>query len=203
MDNLKLLIVDDEADNRLVLKTICRKLDGYEFKEACDGVEAVEAVESWKPHIVLMDIMMPNMDGFEASKIIKEKYPDTVIIVVTAILDDSLENKLSSIGVDIYIRKPIERDLILYKLESIGSTLRLKGGQPGTLSTKKAINLFTSDIRSFKTFFYIENTESIMDFGMWLFDQYNGKSQRASNKFNTVLEVFYKLMSQRQKKIKR
>ncbi|MDD5277978.1 MAG: response regulator, partial [Methylovulum sp.] len=78
MNDLKLLIVDDVEDNRLILKAICRKMDGFEIREACDGIEAIESVEEWHPHIILMDVMMPRFDGFEASKIIKARYAETV-----------------------------------------------------------------------------------------------------------------------------
>ncbi|MFA7501315.1 MAG: response regulator, partial [Sulfurimonas sp.] len=74
MEKLRLLIADDDEDNRLVLRATCRNLECFEIKDAVDGLEAVEIAESWHPHIILMDIMMPRMDGFEASKIIKERY---------------------------------------------------------------------------------------------------------------------------------
>lgn len=196
MNNLKLLIVDDCDDNRLVLKTICKKLENFEMQEAVDGINAIEIVEKWNPHIILMDIMMPNLDGFEASKIIKERYPEVVIIVVTAVNDSRMEDKMNQIGVDIYLQKPVDRKLIHYKLESIGSSLRSKLGQMKTSPKKSVLNPFNSDIRSFKTFFEITDEEAAMDFGMWLFDQFNGKLIPNSNHFNSVLDVFYKLMSQ-------
>ncbi|MCX6051480.1 MAG: response regulator [Campylobacterales bacterium] len=196
MDKLKLLIADDSEDNRLVLRAICRKLEGFEIRDAVDGLEAIEITQTWQPHIILMDIMMPKMDGFEASKIIKEQYPDVVIIAVTAVIDSRVEDNMSLIGVDIYIHKPVDRELIRYKLQSIAASLRVTLGKKNILSTKIALNPFNSDIRSFKTIFDILNAESMMDFGMWLFDQYNGKSIVASNKFDRAVEVFYMLMSQ-------
>ncbi|MDD2356413.1 MAG: response regulator [Thiovulaceae bacterium] len=194
MNKLRLLVVDDDEDNRLVLRAICRKMDCFEIKDAVDGVEAVEMARSWHPHIILMDIMMPNMDGFEASKIIKNECPETVIIVVTAVLDRRIQDNMSLIGNDIYIHKPIDRELLRYKLASIGASLRIKEGNSNSLSTKIALNPFNSNIRSFKTFFEITNTEAMMDFGMWLYDHYNGKLTTASSKFDRVLEIFYMLM---------
>lgn len=196
MNKLRLLIVDDSEDNRLVLKTICKKLEGFEIKDAVDGIDAVAMAESWQPHIILMDIMMPQLDGFEASRIIKAKHPEIVIIAVTAVSDSRVQENMKTIGVEIYLHKPVDRELIRYKLESIGSAIRSKLGTMKNPSPKKAHNPFNSDIRSFKTFFEITDTEAMMDFGMWLFDQYNGKASIASNKFDTVLNLFYKLMSQ-------
>jgi CheY-like chemotaxis protein len=197
MDKLRLLIADDDEDNRLVLRATCRNLEAFEIRDAADGVEAVEISESWEPHIILMDIMMPRMDGFEASKIIKERHPQTVIIAVTGVFDSRVEEKMSLIGIDIYIHKPIDRELIRFKLQSVASSFRLKQGHFKERSKKITLNPFNSDIPSYKTIFDIVDAEAMMEFGMWLFDRYNGKS--ASGKFDKVVELFYKLMSQGEK----
>ncbi|MDD3506629.1 MAG: response regulator [Sulfurimonas sp.] len=195
MEKLRLLIADDDEDNRLVLRATCRNLECFEIKDAVDGLEAVEIAESWHPHIILMDIMMPRMDGFEASKIIKERYPQTVIIAVTGVLDSRVEDKMSLVGVDIYINKPIDRELIRFKLQSIASSFRLKLGGFKDRNKKIILNPFNSDIPSYKTIFDIVDAEAMMEFGMWLFDRYNGKVTAVSSKFDKVIELFYKLMS--------
>ncbi|PNV84535.1 MAG: hypothetical protein C0627_00595 [Sulfurimonas sp.] len=196
MDKLRLLIADDDEDNRLVLRATCRNLEYFEIKDAVDGLEAVEIAESWEPHIILMDIMMPKMDGFEASKIIKERHPQTVIIAVTGVLDSRVEEKMGAIGIDIYIHKPIDRELIRFKLQSVASSFRLKQGGFKDRLKKITLNPFNSDIPSYKTIFDIIDAEAMMEFGMWLFDRYNGKSVAVSSKFDKVIELFYKLMSQ-------
>lgn len=195
MDKLRLLIADDDEDNRLVLRATCRNLEDFEIRDAVDGLEAVEIAESWHPHIILMDIMMPKMDGFEASKIIKERHPKTVIIAVTGVLDSRVEEKMSLIGIDIYIHKPIDRELIRFKLQSVASSFRMKLGGFKERSKKITLNPFNSDIPSYKTIFDIVDPEAMMEFGMWLFDRYNGKSTPMTNKFDKVIELFYKLMS--------
>ncbi len=196
MGKLKLLIVDDVEDNRLVLRSICRKLENFEIKEAEDGLEAVEMTQDWLPDIILMDVMMPKMDGYEASKIIKNLYPETVIIIVSAVTDPNMQKNMSEIGIDTYIHKPIDKELILFKLQSIGASLRLKQGKFKTLSRKNALNPFNSDIRSFRVIFDITDTESMMDFGMWLFDQCAGKDVVACGRLDLIIELFYKLMRQ-------
>ena len=196
MDNLRLLIVDDVEDNRLVLKAICRKLENFEIKEATNGLEAVEITQNWHPDIVLMDIMMPVMDGYEASKVIKKLHPEIVVIAVTAVIDPNMQKNMSEIGVDIYITKPIDKELILFKIQSIGSSMLLKQGEGKLLSKKDALNPFNSDIRSFKIIFDITDTESMMDFGMYLFDQYNARDVVACSKLDPIIELFYMLMRQ-------
>lgn len=194
MNKIRLLIADDDEDNRLVLKATCRSLENFEIKEAVDGIEAVETADSWHPHIIIMDIMMPKMDGVEASKIIKSKYPDTVIIAVTGVFDSHMQEQMSQTGVDIYIHKPIDRELIRFKLQSVESSFRLKEGSFKNRPKKITLNPFNSDIPSYKTIFDIIDTEAMMEFGMWLFDRYSGKT--ASGKFDKIVEVFYKIMKQ-------
>lgn len=203
MNNLKLLIVDDVEDNRLVLKAICRKLKNFEIKEAENGLEAIKVTENWQPDIILMDIMMPIMDGYEASKVIKKLHPEIVVIAVTAVLDPNMQKNMNEIGVDIYITKPIDKELILFKIQSIGSSILLKRGEGKSLSKKDALNLFNSDIRSFKTIFNIVDSESMMDFGMYLFDQYNTKDVVVCGRLDQIIELFYILMQQGTKNAQR
>jgi len=194
MGHLKLLIVDDVEDNRLVLKAICRKMEGFEIREAEDGIEAVETVESWRPHIVLMDIMMPRMNGVEASQIIKERYPDTVIMVITAMIDPQMEQNLASMGVAAYIHKPIDKELIRFKLQSFGALLRSKEGKYSKLSQKAAVNPFNTDIRHFKTVFEITDSDGMMDFGMWILSRCEERVSISCPKIDGALEFFYEVM---------
>lgn len=194
MDELKLLIVDDVEDNRLILKAICRKMDGFEVREACDGIEAIESVEEWHPHIILMDVMMPRLDGFEASKIIKGRYPETVIMVVTAVMDPHMETNMAQIGVGTYIHKPIDKELIRFKLKSFGDLIRSKEGSFKKLSPKATLNPFCDDIRHFKTIFDIGDAEAMMDFGTWILSQCEHRMTTSCHRVNSTLELLYELM---------
>jgi CheY-like chemotaxis protein len=196
MEDLRLLIVDDVEDNRLVLKAICRKMEGFEIKEAVDGVDAITVCETWHPHIVLMDVMMPNLDGFEASKVIKSRFPETVIIVVTAVIDPQMEANMAAIGVAAYVHKPIDKELIRFKLQSFGAFLRSKDGIHTKLSSKEALNPFCSDVRHFKTIFDINDAEGMMDFGVWVLSRCEDRQSRSSSKVDPMIELFYELMRQ-------
>ena len=196
MENLRLLIVDDIEDNRLVLNAICRKMEGFDIKEAVDGVDAITVCETWHPHIILMDVMMPNLDGFEASKVIKARFPETVIIVVTAVIDPQMEANLAAIGVAAYIHKPIDKELIRYKLQSFGAFLRSKDGVHTKLSAKEALNPFCPDVRHFKTIFDINDAEGMMDFGVWVLSRCEERRSGTSSKVDPMIELFYELMRQ-------
>lgn len=192
MGKVKILIVDDMDVNRFVLTNICEKLNNIEIREAENGIEAVNTVEQWHPDMILMDIMMPKMDGFEASKVIKMRYPSTMIIAITAMVDSSMEKNFASIGVFTYIHKPIDKELILFKLKSFCELIRSHNGKFKELSNVNALNPFTTDIRRLKTVFDIDDSESMMDFGMWIL----GKVAVSCYKVDMALELFYAIMRQ-------
>ena len=89
----KILVVDDEA---LLVKGIRFNLqnDGYEVMTGCDGVEAVELAMSQRPDLIVLDVMMPRMDGLQACSKIRE-FSDVPIILLTAKADDMDKLKLA------------------------------------------------------------------------------------------------------------
>ncbi|HEX5624208.1 MAG TPA: response regulator [Sulfuricurvum sp.] len=200
MEHLKLLIVDDVEDNRLVLRAICRRIEGFDIFEAVDGRDAVDQCETLRPHIVLMDIMMPRLDGFQASKLIKERYPDTVIMAVTAVIDPKMEENMASIGVAAYIRKPIDKDLIRLKLQSYAGAFSMGGQEKKLLGHKPALNPFSDEIRAFKTIFDIHTIEAIMDFGVWLLMRFECAHASVCTNIDMIIELLYALLHQEIKK---
>ena len=105
----RILVVDDVADNRLLLRELLRPL-GFEIREAENGVDAIAIFAEWSPHAVLMDMRMPVMDGYEATRRIKttEAGRDTPVIAVTAsAFKDSMEEILGT-GVSAYLLKPFQ-----------------------------------------------------------------------------------------------
>ncbi len=107
----RLLVVDDNAANRKLLVRLFEPL-GFEVKEASDGEQAVEVWDSWSPHLIWMDMRMPGMDGYEATRRIKAttKGQATVIIALTAsALEEDREIILSE-GCDDYVRKPFREE---------------------------------------------------------------------------------------------
>lgn len=123
MSRLKLLIVDDSEMNRYLLGVICQDLKEYEIHEAIDGQDAVDKCDELHPDIILMDIMMPRLDGFQASKQIMQRYPDSIIIAVTTMSELDIEEKISGAGMVSYIRKPIDKDELCNELRSHTKTL--------------------------------------------------------------------------------
>ncbi|HEY5510348.1 MAG TPA: PAS domain S-box protein [Prolixibacteraceae bacterium] len=111
MTAYRILVVDDKSDNLKVAGTLL-KLVGFETEEAVNGLEAIEKFESWSPHLILMDMRMPVMDGYEATRRIKstEKGRKTPIIALTASTFEDELKKIEALGMQGYIRKPFSED---------------------------------------------------------------------------------------------
>jgi CheY-like chemotaxis protein len=107
----RVLLVDDVPANLVLLREMLGPI-GFELKEACNGLEALEMFESWEPHAILMDMRMPIMDGYEASRIIKTSPRGalTYVIALTASAFEDYKEKVMETGVDLYMRKPFQTD---------------------------------------------------------------------------------------------
>ena len=113
MDAPKILIVDDEPDIVAFLSYNLRS-KGYTIATAGDGAEAIRTARSFRPDLILMDVMMPVKDGISAVKELRQ-HPDfenTSIILLTALTDEKSEIEGLRIGADDYIAKPIKPDLL-------------------------------------------------------------------------------------------
>ena len=109
----KLLTVDDKEINRQLLIKLLSPL-GFEMKEASNGKEAIAIWNEWEPHLIWMDMRMPVMDGYEATKHIKStsKGNDTAVIAVTASVFEEEKAIVLSVGCDDFIRKPFAEHTI-------------------------------------------------------------------------------------------
>jgi len=127
----RILVVDDIQTNRSLLTAILRPL-GFEVREAGDGEEALEVYRQWSPSAVLMDMRMPVMDGYEATRRIRaaETGRHTPIIAVTASAFDDLRDQVMAVGVDIYLRKPFRSDELLEALEQCLGLRYVVEGRP-------------------------------------------------------------------------
>ncbi len=119
----RLLIVDDVPDNLFLVRTILEE-EGYEIVTSSNGQEALEIIETEPPDLVLLDVMMPVMDGYEVTRRMRamKDLPFIPILLITA-YDRANAVKGLDLGADEFIRKPIEADELLARVRSL---LRLK-----------------------------------------------------------------------------
>ncbi|MCC5615220.1 PAS domain S-box protein [Nostoc sp. CHAB 5836] len=133
----RILVVDDSTDSRLVLMKILTSI-GFAVQEAANGIEAIALWQTWQPHLILMDMRMPIMDGYEATRTIKTReetsIPNlncagsatlmqpqitnckTIIIALTANAFEEQREAMALAGCDDYINKPFREEQLLEKL---------------------------------------------------------------------------------------
>lgn len=113
----RILVVEDNLTNRLLLVKLLSSL-GFKVREAENGQEAVAMWESWEPHLIWMDMRMPVMNGYEATKHIKASFKGqaTVIIALTASAFEEQRQAISSAGCDDFVRKPFREENLLAKI---------------------------------------------------------------------------------------
>jgi len=112
-----ILVVEDQEDNRQILRDLLT-FSGYEIAEATNGAEALDAIAMRRPDLILMDIQLPIMDGYEATRRIKAD-PATraiPIIVVTSYALSGDEAKARAAGSDDYVAKPYSPRALLAKI---------------------------------------------------------------------------------------
>jgi CheY-like chemotaxis protein len=113
-----LLLVEDNEDNRIIYCTVLRHL-GYNVLEAQDGVQAVELARSARPDLILMDISIPRMDGWEATRLLRGD-PRTSAIPIIALTAHALADdraRASQVGFSSYLAKPIEPRVVVAEIQ--------------------------------------------------------------------------------------
>ena len=113
----KILVVEDEADNRRIMRDLLANA-GYEVIEAVTGDEGVARAEAEEPDLILMDIRLPNLDGFEVTRTIKSKpaLKDIPVIAVTSHAMSEDNAKAMEAGCDAYFSKPVSPRTLLDKI---------------------------------------------------------------------------------------
>lgn len=115
MDDIRLLLVDDEEDfiKALAERLNLRDLAGH---TAFNGSQALAYVEQNEPHVMVLDLRMPGIDGMEVLRTVRRKYPLMQVIVHTAHGNDLDEAEAWQLGIYDYLRKPVEIDLLIERI---------------------------------------------------------------------------------------
>jgi len=114
MDKYRVLVVDDEYDVRDILERALT-ISGYEVKTASGGLIAIEICRTFLPHLVLLDVMMPDLGGIEALQKIRELDKDVKVVMVSGMHDVQAAKESIALGAIDYITKPFDlRELDFY-----------------------------------------------------------------------------------------
>ncbi|HHV30070.1 response regulator [Acetivibrio mesophilus] len=120
MNNLKFVVVDDAVFMRTLLKKIIEEVESYKVvAEGANGIEAIEKAQVYKPDIMTLDITMPDMDGITAVKEILKYSPDTKIIMVSAMGQQSMVIDAIKLGAKDFVVKPFEKSRVLQAISNV------------------------------------------------------------------------------------
>ena len=120
MDKYTILIVDDEKDLVSMVK-LRLEAAGYDTIEAYDGQEALTKAQNEKPDLIILDLMLPIMDGYKVCRMLKfdSRYKSIPIILFTARVQDSDKDLGKEVGADAYLTKPFEAEVLLSKVKEL------------------------------------------------------------------------------------
>lgn len=160
---MKILIVDDIEDNREILARLIVQFGrkyavDSEVLQAKNGQEAVDICDKQKIDLLFMDIMMPVMDGLEATKIIKKTHPSVMVIVVSSENDESVKAEILQAGAEDYVLKPFSSAIMLSRLNNY-NRLILSRNSIGYQS--RALNTFTHNVYSYQMKFFLSNDDEL------------------------------------------
>ncbi|TYQ12913.1 UNVERIFIED_CONTAM: two-component system chemotaxis response regulator CheY [Acetivibrio alkalicellulosi] len=120
MDELRFVIVDDAVFMRTLLKKMIEEVDNYKVVgEGSNGFEAIEQAKILKPDIMTLDITMPEMDGIKAVKDIVKCSPNTRIIMVSAMGQQSMVIEAIKMGAKDFVVKPFEKSRVLQAIKNV------------------------------------------------------------------------------------
>ena len=137
---IRILLVDDDPD---VIEIIRFNLDheGYGILTASDGKKAIEEAKKEVPHLIVMDVMMPNMDGIEACRLLRKdpRFNETIIMFLTARGEDYSHVAAFDAGADDYVTKPIKPRVLVSKVKALLRRLRDEHNKEAKLQIGKLI----------------------------------------------------------------
>ncbi len=143
----RILVVDDNNDSRQLLLELLRSV-GFEVWEAYNGQQAVELWKEWHPHLIWMDIQMPIMNGYEATKCIKamDGGQDTVIVALTASIIDGELAVRQSVGYDDFLHKPYREEQVFGMIATHLGTQYVYADEIGTPNASPRSTTLTTDM---------------------------------------------------------
>ena len=113
-----ILVVDDDKNTRLFLSAVLER-DGYTVSQACNGEDALSVMDKEHIDLVVLDIMMPKMDGYQFTQLLRQSQNNLPILMVSAKQLPADKHKGFLVGTDDYITKPIDDEEMLYRIKAL------------------------------------------------------------------------------------
>lgn len=186
----KILIVDDNENNRMLLRALLEDYaedndEALDIHEAVNGLEASLVSEDEHFDLILMDIMMPEMDGIEATRRIRARDAKAMIVAVSAVDDGERQRQILRNGAEDYISKPINADIFMARLVSYFSLIdSRKTTHKQTYA--HATNLFSKEVYARQFNFFIANDDELSEFWEYYLLDSAERSEELSDAIRTV-----------------
>ena len=125
-DSPRVLIVDDEKPISTLLAQTFEQ-EGHQVANAYDGIDCMNKMASFQPDVVIMDIMMPKLDGVDTTRLIRrnKSYQDTIVVALSAKSDEETRRRMKEAGANLFMRKPF---VIAKLLARISRMLEIRSG---------------------------------------------------------------------------
>lgn len=188
----KILVVDDNKNNHILIDALLEEYindnnEAIEVLKAYNGFEAVAIAKEKIPDIIFMDIMMPQMDGIEATKQIREFNKKAVIVAISAVDDAARQKEILAKGAEDYISKPINADVFLARVENY---IRLALSRESVkLKSQNHANLYTAQIYSRAQFFYISSDDTLSEFWEYFLLDTDTNSEELCDATRTIYAI--------------
>ena len=128
-DQIDVVVADDEVDIRLLLTLQLRQAGINVVGEAADGIEAVEQCKELRPHVVVLDLLMPKMSGFEAIGILREECPDVRIVAYSAVAGEFARTEMAKWDIPLRLKNGDAEPLVRTIQELAGHPADDPGGR--------------------------------------------------------------------------
>lgn len=189
----KILIVDDNENNRMLLRALLEDYaednqEALSLDEAANGNEACLAAQKTHYDLILMDIMMPQMDGIEATRQIRGFDAKVMIVAVSAVDDGERQRQIIQNGAEDYIPKPVNADIFAARM-SIYFSLIASRSSVHKKDHLTPDNLFSGDIFSRKLLFYVHNDDELAEFWEYYLLDSAERSEQLSDATRTLYAV--------------
>lgn len=139
-EDIKILLVDDEPD---ILEIIRFNLDkeGYQVSMASNGIEALEVAKKFLPHLIILDVMMPELDGIETCERLRQddRFQETIVMFLTARGEDYSYVAAFDAGADDYVTKPVKPKVLVSKVKGLLRRFKKKEATSSLLEFKNLI----------------------------------------------------------------
>ena len=193
---MNILVVDDNKNNRMILNLLLEDFmdenNGVVFHvdEAVDGLEAVKMCDEKDYGMVFMDIMMPNMDGIEATKLIRQKHKKIMIIAVSAVDDTSKQKEILSNGAEDYISKPVNSDIFSRRTSNYINLIKSReSSSSAQMLNDQEVNLFSKEIFNRYTKFQLSSEDALSELWEYFLLENEEKCESLSDVIRMVFSL--------------